>query len=115
MVGYQDGYDGKSYLERFGLADYAKRTSGCACSHQVGKDKSWKTVIFYDEKKPDIYKGFVIAHELGHVMAGHIGPNSNMEYFNQDSGKIPYCELIADVFACVMVGMNLLIGEGGMN
>jgi len=60
-------------------------------------------VIFYDDSRPAIEIHFTVAHELGHIMLGHL--NFRHEFFE----KLPDCaEREADAFAVQLLANELV-------
>lgn len=62
-------------------------------------------VIFYDESKPVRRRRFTVAHEIGHIVLGHVTPTSiacrnSVTCWNcgEDTGPNP-CEAAANIFA----------------
>lgn len=60
-------------------------------------------VIFYDDSRPIMEIHFTVAHELGHIMLGHL--NFRHEFFE----KLPECaEREADAFAMQLLANELV-------
>lgn len=59
---------GAGIIQRAGLGQTAHRTDGMTFYVQS------TPVILYDERKPPQRAKFTVAHELGHIILGHVGP-----------------------------------------
>ncbi|WNX85726.1 ImmA/IrrE family metallo-endopeptidase [Agathobaculum sp. NTUH-O15-33] len=103
---------GKNLIAYYGLANHARRTDGFTV--RAGDD----ITIFYDQTKPDGRNRFTIAHELGHIVLGHLG-NRQVTAINREQapGDDPR-ETAANIFAarllapsCVLWGMHVQTAE----
>lgn len=64
LTSYQAGHKAIAAL---GLSDLTKQTDGF-CLYSGGR-----YYIFYDDTMPHTRQRFTVAHEIGHIMLGHIG------------------------------------------
>lgn len=64
LTSYQAG---QKAIAALGLADLTKQTDGF-CLYSGGR-----YYIFYDDTMPHTRQRFTVAHEIGHIMLGHIG------------------------------------------
>lgn len=95
-------------LQALGLDELASRTDGFTL-YVKGRP-----VIFYDDSKPKARCRFTVAHELGHIMLGHIKPGM-VTTVNQEPNKTDQpAEQAANVFAarllapaCILWGLNI--------
>lgn len=64
LVDYQSG---RNAIDALGLSELTKHTDGF-CVYSSGR-----YYIFYDADMPRARQRFTVAHEIGHIMLGHIG------------------------------------------
>ena len=64
LTSYQAG---QKAIAALGLSDLTKQTDGF-CLYSSGR-----YYIFYDDTMPRARQRFTVAHEIGHIMLGHIG------------------------------------------
>lgn len=95
-------------LEAMGLAEAARKTSGLTFY------RASKPVVLYDDAAPPRRIRFTIAHELGHIILGHVAPGEctvrNREPHPQDSPMEQTANRFAvDLLApaCVLWGLGL--------
>ncbi len=68
-----------------------------------------KPYILCDDSRPREELRYTIAHELGHILLGHLT-------FRADSGEYPpYMETEANIFAAVLLASDLVGGERPAN
>lgn len=60
--------------------------------------------IFLDHKAPAREKNWVLAHELGHILLGHLRADP-AERNESPCGEVVYRELLADVFSTVLIAL----------
>lgn len=94
---------GKDVLRRAHLEDAAARTAGLAFYLRG------TPVILFDETRPPMELLFVIAHELGHIMLGHLTFRRDFDERLPDSA-----EREADSFAIQLVANEMLRVYGGV-
>ena len=59
-------------------------------------------IILFDDKRPIEEVRFTVAHELGHILLGHLS-------YRQKNGEIPeWAEREADAFASVFIANEIL-------
>lgn len=92
----------KKTIEAFGLQDYVKQTSGLCFKQNGSKDS--RIILFKDELSKES-KDAVVAHELGHVLLGHLSTDT---LNNSKIGDCTYSELMADIFSTVLIAMVAL-------
>lgn len=64
------------------------------------------SAILYDDNRPEIEACFTLAHELGHILLGHLT-------FRKGVGKYPeHMEAEANIFAAVLVASNIISQYG---
>ena len=90
-----------------GADELMKETDGFTV--QIGKD----TLIFWDDSMPEARQRFTVAHELGHVYNGDIGPVPTQRNKEPSEKDDPH-ETAANVFAsrilapaCVLWALNV--------
>lgn len=101
------------FIKTMGMTDYAKKYQGFCFG--IDRDNSERfRAIFYDGARSDISKTVIMAHELGHIILGHIEEGVDHNCINQPVGGAYYCELLADVFSCVMLATHMVLDEMGV-
>lgn len=64
-------------------------------------------VIVYDNDRSDSEISYIVAHELGHILLGHLGLRHDFE------NKMPdYAEAEANIFAAVLIANDILCRYG---
>lgn len=91
LVPYSDP-DAHSMMELIGITEWMKKTDGLAVRVEE------MTIIFWDDSLPITRQRFTVAHELGHIVNGDLGPTPtkrNKEPSERDSP----IETAANIFA----------------
>lgn len=61
-----------------------------------------RPIILFDDERPIEEVRFTVAHELGHILLGHLS-------YRQENGEIPeWAEREADTFAAVFIANEIL-------
>lgn len=72
------------------------------------KQPDGPAVILYDRDRPARERRFAIAHELGHILLGHL------DYRTGRNGSYPeFAESEANYFAVSLIAHDLICGYGG--
>lgn len=69
--------------------------------------KDGKSVIFYDDTLPTYEQRYVVAHELGHILLGHLSHRNQALTTNPD-----WCETEANIFAAVLMANDIICQYG---
>ncbi len=101
ILSYSEGY---SYIEFMSLVEYAKEHKGFSL---YDKDTF---CIFYDDNLSFIERNFVISHEIGHIVLGHIpskiivGKDFNDEVENEQEKE-------ADIFSYALLAPSPVLAK----
>lgn len=90
ITNYRSGWKA---IEALGLTELTKQTDGF-CVYSGGN-----YYIFYDDSKPKPRQRFTIAHEIGHIMLGHIGDRQCTRINREPSAEDAPEETQANQFA----------------
>lgn len=86
-------HEAAEVIDALTLTEYCKGIRGIAISFDA------KDYIFYDSNEPPWSVRSIIAHELGHVLLGHLSPGVKL--------SDEYVESQADSFSAAMLALEL--------
>lgn len=99
-------------IRTLGLAEAAERTSGLTFY------RGGEPVILYEDREPPGRIRFTVAHELGHLILGHVKPGEYTVQNREPTWTDSPMEMAANRFAvdllapaCVLWGLGLHTGE----
>lgn len=91
-------------MRTFREVEHDKRLASIDLYATSGYSSKYKNqfYIMYDDEKPAEEVQFTLAHELGHILLGHLS------YRGKD-GKVPdFAENEANIFACVILANEII-------
>ena len=98
---------GAGSIEALGLTGLTKKTDGfCAVTEN-------HTYIFYDRVMPAARQRFTVAHEIGHLMLGHVGPGMATTQNREPTGTEKPEEQQANQFAARLLAPACVLHEIG--
>lgn len=102
-----DYINGKQSIELLGLSELKGKTDGfCAATEN-------HIYIFYDSSLPVGRQRFTIAHEIGHLMLGHVGPGMATVENREPTGTEREEETQANQFAARLLAPACVLHEIG--
>lgn len=107
LVPYSDP-DAREMAELIGISDWMDKTDGLAVRVEE------MTIIFWDDRLPLARQRFTVAHELGHIANGDLGPEPTVR--NQEpSEKDSPIETVANIFAARILSPACVLWALGVN
>lgn len=102
-----DYIDGKRSIELLGLSELREKTDGfCAVTEN-------HVYIFYDSSLTVGRQRFTVAHEIGHLILGHVGPGTATVENREPTGAEREEELQANQFAARLLAPACVLHEIG--
>lgn len=102
-----DYIDGKRSIELLGLSELREKTDGfCAVTEN-------HVYIFYDSSLTVGRQRFTVAHEIGHLILGHVGPGTATVENREPTGAEREEELQANQFAARLLAPACVLHELG--
>ena len=102
-----DYIDGKRSIELLGLSELREKTDGfCAVTEN-------HVYIFYDSSLAVGRQRFTVAHEIGHLILGHVGPGTATVENREPTGAEREEELQANQFAARLLSPACVLHELG--
>lgn len=102
-----DYIDGKRSIELLGLSELKEKTDGfCAVTEN-------HVYIFYDSSLTVGRQRFTVAHEIGHLMLGHVGPDAATVENREPTGAERDEETQANQFAARLLAPACVLHELG--
>ena len=102
-----DYIDGSRSIDLLGLSELKKTTDGfCTMTKH-------HTYIFYDSSLPLARQRFTVAHEIGHLLLGHVGPGMATVENREPTGSEREEETMANQFAARLLAPACVLHEIG--
>ena len=98
-----DYIDGAQSIDLLGLSDLKKATDGFCTMTQH------HTYIFYDSSLPLARQRFTVAHEIGHLILGHVCPGTTTSHIGVERDA----ETMANQFAARLLAPAAVLHEVG--
>lgn len=95
IYGYKES---KRMIETLKMDDFAKRCNGF-CANVDGNK-----MIFCNENMEEAAFYHVLAHEMGHLLLGHLDSRKDMR---PNQSNLNWQEIEANIFACILFAMDL--------
>lgn len=102
-----DYLHGERMIEMLGLTELSKKTDGFCTITQN------HTYIFYDSTLPVGRQRFTVAHEIGHLILGHVGPGMATVENREPTGSERAEERQANQFAARLLAPACVLHELG--